>query len=558
VPRTLDWNVAPEKTPTPEPPVGRRPRRLARLLLLAFPPLIAGAVAFGAWHEARRGAETAEGIARLLQGDGAGARFLLGMPSRHPRREAAWRLALAVGGGDVEKALDAETTTALLVPAIHGTFLRGDYEGVLRLCALGAGDPRVPAYQAGALLELGRDAEAQAAAASQPAAFRTGGLGREVDQAVRLRQEGAVSLLRDRAGNLLGSLDAAGVVKTVDDEGTAYLPPLVTRAIASRGAKPGFRLTVDRALSRLALHALGPYRGTIVLLDPRTGAVLAAVSDARTRAEGGTAAFEQRREPASIAKIITAAAAYRAGLDPDAEIAKMTCAGQARYGNGSLWCAYPGGPLHGLGHALAISCNVAFANLGERLGRQKVVEEFRRWGFDLPADALPGAGSVRLPEGDARQLADLSVGLSATDITPVHGALMAAVIANEGRMPVPALLGAEDGVLGRSPRPIGPRPARPVLDPAWVPALTRAMGAVTDEGGTAEHADPPAFQVAMKTGTAAEGALGYHVNYIGAGPLPTPTVAFCVRVTHQPTSRHVNEAAREVLRSLLQSLASTP
>ena len=40
----------------------------------------------------------------------------------------------------------------------------------------------------------------------------------------------------------------------------------------------------------------------------------------------------------------------------------------------------------------------------------------------------------------------------------------------------------------------------------------------------------------MKTGTAAERGRGYHVNYIGVGPLPDPTVAFCVRVTHERSS----------------------
>ena len=58
----------------------------------------------------------------------------------------------------------------------------------------------------------------------------------------------------------------------------------------------------------------------------------------------------------------------------------------------------------------------------------------------------------------------------------------------------------------------------------------------------------------MKTGTAATPGLGYHVNYIGVGPLPDPKVAFCVRVTHQPSSPAVNAAAREVLGGLLARL----
>jgi hypothetical protein len=59
----------------------------------------------------------------------------------------------------------------------------------------------------------------------------------------------------------------------------------------------------------------------------------------------------------------------------------------------------------------------------------------------------------------------------------------------------------------------------------------------------------------MKTGTAAERRQGYHVNYIGFGPLPSAQLAFCVRVTHQPTSPAVTRAARDVTRRLLAALA---
>jgi cell division protein FtsI/penicillin-binding protein 2 len=80
------------------------------------------------------------------------------------------------------------------------------------------------------------------------------------------------------------------------------------------------------------------------------------------------------------------------------------------------------------------------------------------------------------------------------------------------------------------------------------------MAAVTGPGGTADGAAPPTFPVAMKTGTAATPRLGYHVNYIGVGPMPDPKVAFCVRVTHLGSSPTVNAAAREVLRLLLTRL----
>ena len=65
------------------------------------------------------------------------------------------------------------------------------------------------------------------------------------------------------------------------------------------------------------------------------------------------------------------------------------------------------------------------------------------------------------------------------------------------------------------------RPRGEVLAPAVARRLRQAMEAVAAFGTGAALA-PPGFPVAMKTGTAAEPGHGYHVNYIGFGPLPDP------------------------------------
>jgi cell division protein FtsI/penicillin-binding protein 2 len=109
------------------------------------------------------------------------------------------------------------------------------------------------------------------------------------------------------------------------------------------------------------------------------------------------------------------------------------------------------------------------------------------------------------------------------------------------------------GLLGLSDTPLRRGAARTVLDPAVARRLAGAMRAVADHG-TGAGLSPPGFAIIMKTGTGAEHGR-YHVNYIGAGPLPEPTVAFCVRVTHGTSSPAVTRAAREVTRRLLAALA---
>ena len=80
------------------------------------------------------------------------------------------------------------------------------------------------------------------------------------------------------------------------------------------------------------------YRGTILLLHPMTGEILAALSDEVT-AQKGIPAFEQRREPASIVKLITASTALRSELDPDRFLRDAECQGAKRYSGGTLYCS---------------------------------------------------------------------------------------------------------------------------------------------------------------------------------------------------------------------------
>jgi len=233
----------------------------------------------------------------------------------------------------------------------------------------------------------------------------------------------------------------------------------------------------------------------------------------------------------------------------------MSCAGVALYGGEPLWCASPAGPLQGLDQALAISCNIAFANLALQIGSPRLVEEFALWGFDADAASLFGAaGHVRRAPVRPRELADLSVGLEVADITPLHAALLAATVANDGRMPEPRLVSGRSGPLGLTEAQGLATTTRTVLDATTLPILRRAMEAVALYGTGAALA-PGGFPIAMKTGTAAEWRRGYHVNYVGYAPARDPSVAFCVRLTGQPSSWAVNRAARDVTRRLLLGLA---
>ena len=540
-----------------------RVRLLAGSLAAAIALGALGAVRlFGAW------AEVEQARAALLKGDARGTTAVFA-------RHQDWPLIglSATAGLVLARAFDGTESAEAPPPNVSEDASFGPHLSLLldlawrdrRLPALRAltrlaertGHPLASVYRAALDLEGGDLARARERLRADPSPFASRGLGLEIKAVLALLDQGAVTIVRDRRGRRIGHLDPDRRLVLADGVDPAWVPPAVDATLASTAPSPGLRLSLDLDLAHLAQSALLGRRGSVVLLDPRTGAVLAAVSDPRTAEAGGTPAFEERREPASISKLITTAAALRAGLDPDAAIAQMTCTGSQRYQGGTLWCSHPAGRLEGLDQALAMSCNVAFANLGVLVGRKRLLDELRRWGFDGGALGLGPAGRILTAAGSERQLADLSIGLEATDLTPLHGALLAAVIGNQGRMPEPFLLEAAQGPLGLEPRPFDRPPARDVIDPAWLGVLSRAMQAVSAYG-TAAGLAPEGFPVAMKTGTGATWHLGYHANHIGVGPWPDPRVAFCVRVTHEPSSGRVTRAARQVVGALLQGLAERP
>ena len=243
----------------------------------------------------------------------------------------------------------------------------------------------------------------------------------------------------------------------------------------------------------------------------------------------------------------------RAGIDADAFIRRLDCRGPERFGKGILWCSYPAGPFLGLDQAMAVSCNMAFAHLGWPRGRAALVDEFHRWGFDHDFTVAP-AGHIVRPPATCVSSRTSSIGLEATDITPLHGALLGAVLADAGRMPEPVVLEAEEGPMGLEPRPM-PAAActrRPRSFEA-IPVLARAMLAVATRG-TAAGTTSLDFPVAMKTGTGAEWRRATTPTTWGSLP---GRIRWSPSRSASPTSRRrhrVNQTARAVLAQLLDGL----
>ncbi|HEY5073949.1 MAG TPA: penicillin-binding transpeptidase domain-containing protein, partial [Pyrinomonadaceae bacterium] len=129
---------------------------------------------------------------------------------------------------------------------------------------------------------------------------------------------------------------------------------------------------IDSVLQEAATTALAQREGTIIVIDAHSGRVRAIVNQ--------NTAFGQAMMPGSTMKPFTALAALRAGLiDQDS---RTVCPGRFTGLNFSLACVHGDHlPPFSPSQAIAYSCNYYFATLGQRLGRDKLIETARPFGF---------------------------------------------------------------------------------------------------------------------------------------------------------------------------------
>lgn len=261
----------------------------------------------------------------------------------------------------------------------------------------------------------------------------------------------------------------------------------------------GLRMSVDVGLQRAAWRALGSHKGAIVVLDARTGRVLAAVGRRRFEdGPGSIAAFEMTIAPASTFKIVTAAAALHHGVSTQTPLASgYTPPGGRRIRNaGGAVC---GGTLAA---AFAASCNSSFTLLGSAVGRERLSAMAARFGFgDMTRvsgfPVRPSSTGIK-PGADA--ITSASIGQGTVLATPLQMAVAAAAIANRGMRPTPTLV---DATCSGHRVPVLRRRAATL---AVARELRAAMRAVT-VSGTGRGASTTRGKWALKTGTAEVPAL---------------------------------------------------
>jgi penicillin-binding protein 2 len=298
-------------------------------------------------------------------------------------------------------------------------------------------------------------------------------------------------------------------------------------------------LTIDRRIQLLCEKALGERIGSVVVLKPSTGEVLAMVSypfyDANLFfTETGSREFtrlsldptfpfinraiQSSYPPASAFKVIMSTALVEEEVFPITR--KITCTGEIFYGDRVFRCHSKVG--HGaleLFGGLAQSCDVYFYTVGDELGIERIVYYSREFGLgQLSGIDLPGEtfGFLPTPEWKQRTQAmiwlggdtlNISIGQGYLLVTPIQMANVIAMIVNEGKVFRPHVLkevrDPQNGDLIQKTEPEILR-VSPVRRETFK-IVQRAMRGVITEGTAEVVLTTDAVEVAGKTGTGEAG-----------------------------------------------------
>jgi len=336
-------------------------------------------------------------------------------------------------------------------------------------------------------------------------------------------------------------------------------------------------LTVDLDLQQAAEQALGEEAGSIVALDPRTGDVLAMVSEPsfdpnvftggikpdiwrelvkHPRHPLNARATQGQYPPGSTFKVIMATAALQEGVvNPFTSIG---CHGSLDYGNHTFRCWKKGG--HGsvnVHEALVGSCDVFFYQVGARLGVDTIAKYARAFGLGAPTGI--GIGSERggtIPDSEWKQRVlkqpwfkgetlSVAIGQGYVTATPLQMAGMISTISTGARYR-PRMVQRVEAIDGSTVRSVDPElveklPVRDTVLKEVQEALVDVVGR-----GTGNKAKLKDIAVGGKTGTSQVVTIGKtrlkaaqlkwnqrdHAWFVAFAPAENPTIAIATLVEH--------------------------
>ena len=368
--------------------------------------------------------------------------------------------------------------------------------------------------------------------------------------------------------------------KYVYANGRGNIIPGTERVSVEAKSGTSVRLTIDRDVQWVAQNAISQavsasraQSGTVIVMDPKTGAILAqasaptfdpSVSSSITLEKLKNPAVQEVYEPGSTGKVITVAAALEEGLfSPESVFTipyKMKVADQYFHDHEK----HPTQRLTTAG-VLAVSSNTGSIQIGQRLGKDVLYDYLRKFGIGESTNSkLPGesAGILHpVKNWSGTSLPTIAFG-QGYSLTAMQATSVFATIANDGVRVSPSILA---GVVDESGKytPAKPNNSVRVLSSQTATDMRAMMESVVSSNGTAPSAAISGYRIAGKTGTAnrfnsaCKCYSGYTASFIGFAPADAPKYVISVTI-QDPKGMHWGGALagpvfKKVMSFVLQS-----
>lgn len=353
-----------------------------------------------------------------------------------------------------------------------------------------------------------------------------------------------------------------GLEKTLNDK-------LALSECEKNGKKTGstVKLTVDSGLQTKAYRAISDYKGSAVVLDAKTGEILALTSSPSFNANKIDENWEKLMEtegiftsnsyqnaviPGSVFKLITSAAIIEGQLEDEVvhDRGSLKVDGrEIKNANGAVY-----GDLT-FENGFVNSSNVYFMTQGLRLGADTLEQTMKKFliGEEIPLDFTTLTSNRDFGDYSDNMVATTAFGQGNTLITPLHMAMIAQSIANEGIMMKPYLISSitngkgektDEGKKEELTTPVSKETADKIKN-AMVKAGEK-YGMMTLENGG---------KIAAKTGTAQRGDGTNNAWMVSFAPADNPRYVVCM---NHLESKEYGVALKEEVESIYRYLFSKP
>ena len=347
---------------------------------------------------------------------------------------------------------------------------------------------------------------------------------------------------------------------------------VVNKIILEKPPIPGnsIFLTIDSRIQGIAEKALDGKNGSLVLMDPWNGEIIAMATSPRYNLNTFNKDYETHIKnpdkpfinrpiqstlpPGSTFKVVTALAALQENKIN--EKTHFTCSGSIRLGTGTFRChSKYGHGLMNVEEGIQYSCNVFFFETAKKLGGPLLKEWARRFGLgSVTGIELPYEKKGNIPKSRAKyETLNLSIGQGALLVTPIQFARIMAIIANGGWHVKPHILQKITDYKGNVLLNNNFKPTERINISAKNLDIVRRSLLKVVEAGTARRTGLDKFRVAGKTGTAQTvDEDKNHAWLTGFVPFENPKYSFAAVIEH--TAGHGASEAGPVILKLLSEL----